>query len=99
MTSRIILITGGNTGLGLEAIRALCRSSEPYKILLAGRSLEKAVAAVEKVASEKLGKSSTVEPIQLDVKDEESIASAFELEKGRFGRLDVLVNNAGAISN
>ncbi|KAK0761974.1 hypothetical protein N5P37_004774 [Trichoderma harzianum] len=96
MSFKIILITGGNTGLGLEIVRALCRSSKPYKILLAGRSLEKAIAATEKLASEQLNSSTTVEPIQLDVEDDESINSAFKFVEEQFGRLDVLVNNAGA---
>ncbi|KAM0246095.1 hypothetical protein ACHAQJ_010347 [Trichoderma viride] len=96
MSSRIILITGGNTGLGLETVRSLCRSSESYNILLAGRSLEKATAAAEKVVSERLSSRTTVEPIQLDVEDDESINSAFKLVEQQFGRLDVLVNNAGA---
>ncbi|KAJ4854548.1 short chain dehydrogenase domain-containing protein [Trichoderma breve] len=96
MSSNIILITGGNTGLGLEIARALCQSSKSYKILLAGRSLEKATAATEKLASKQLNGSTTVEPIQLDVEDDESINSAFKFVEEQFGRLDVLVNNAGA---
>lgn len=97
MSSKIILITGGNTGLGLEIVRALCRSPESYKILLAGRSLEKATAAIEKLASKQLNGSTTVEPIQLDVEDDESINSAFKFVEEQFGRLDILVNNAGIV--
>ncbi|QYT03387.1 hypothetical protein H0G86_010348 [Trichoderma simmonsii] len=95
-SSEIILISGGNTGLGLEIVRALCRSSRSYKILLAGRSLEKAAAATEKLASKQPNGSTTVEPIQLDVDDDESINSACKFVEEQFGRLDVLVNNAGA---
>ncbi|KAL6787275.1 NAD(P)-binding protein [Trichoderma sp. SZMC 28012] len=84
MSSKIILITGGNTGLGLEIARALCQSSKSYKILLAGRSLEKATVATQKLASGQLNGSTT------------SINSAFKFVEEEFGRLDVLVNNAGA---
>ncbi|KKP01042.1 short chain dehydrogenase [Trichoderma harzianum] len=95
MYFKIILITGGNTGLGLEIARALCRSSKSYKTLLAGRSLERATAAIEKLASVQLNGSTTVEPIQLDVEDDESINAAFKFVEEQFGRLDILVvNNA-----
>lgn len=97
MSSKIILITGGNTGLGLEIARALCQSSKSYKILLAGRSLEKATAATQKLASKQLNGSTTVEPIQLDVEDDQSINSAFKFVEEEFGQLDVLVNNAGIV--
>lgn len=96
MSPTTILITGANTGLGLETVRALCRSSKPYRILLGSRSIEKARAAISEVKSEQPSTSSTIEPIQIDVEDDASISSAFETVEKNIGHLDILVNNAGA---
>ncbi len=97
MSTTIILITGGNTGLGLELIHTLSRSSNSYKILMGSRSLEKALEAVQDTAVNGMDKEISIEPIQMDVEDDDSIQSAFELVKQKHGRLDVLVNNAGTL--
>lgn len=91
----IILITGANTGLGLETVRSLCRSSEAYTILLGGRSIEKATAAVKTAQEEYPKTSSTIEPIQIDIEDDKSISHAFETVSNKYGHVDVLLNNAG----
>ena len=96
--SSIILVTGGNTGLGLEIVKSLLRSSQTYTILLGGRSLDKATAAAKSAAAateEEKGSKSTVEPIQIDIDDDESIKTCVESVERRWGRLDILVNNAG----
>ena len=93
--SKIVLVTGANTGLGLEIVRALCRSNTPYEILLASRSLSKGEAAVETVKNEIPASSSTVSAVQLDVSDEESITNAYRTISTKYDRLDALINNAG----
>lgn len=60
---------------------------------MACRSLEKAEAAVSEI--EALGIEGTLSTIQLDVTDESSIQHAVSIVESQFGRLDVLVNNAG----
>lgn len=96
MSSKTVLVTGGNTGLGLEIIRALYQSSSTYNLLLGSRSLEKAEAAISAVKSEEASTSSAIiEPIQIDIEDDESISRAFETVEKKFGHLDILVNNAG----
>ncbi|GIK04407.1 hypothetical protein Aspvir_008490 [Aspergillus viridinutans] len=42
MDSKIIVITGANTGIGLETVKALCQSNQKYHILLGSRNLENA---------------------------------------------------------
>lgn len=92
----VVLVTGANTGLGFQIIRALCGSNKAYEILLAGRSLEKAQQAAESVAEEFPSSSSEVWPIQIDLEDDDSVQRAFDEVQTKFGRLDALVNNAGA---
>lgn len=93
---KIVLVTGGNSGLGFEIVRALSRSNVHYEILLAGRSLERAQAAVDNVTAEYPLVKGRISPIQVDVEEDASIEAAFQQVKARHGRLDALVNNAGA---
>lgn len=93
-----ILITGANTGLGLEVVRALFKSpaKRAYDVVLCGRSLDKARAAAAQIEGEFPGAQSSVTPLQVDVGSDESIERAGEWVAKERGRLDVLVNNAGA---
>ena len=95
MTSKILLITGANTGLGFETVKALCQSNHPYTILLGGRSIDKATAAVKDAQSSFPDSRSVLKPIQIDLEDDDSIARCFEHVGSEYGKLDVLLNNAG----
>ena len=95
-TNTILLITGANTGIGYETVKSLLQSSTPYTILLSGRSLEKANTAAEELRKEFPETPSTIVTLQIDVEDDESISKAFQLVEGEYGRIDVLINNAGA---
>lgn len=99
MASKVVLITGANSGLGYEIVKALWNSKDKYSILLAGRSLERAEAAVKSIQSQESKSSSTIRAIQLDITDDESIATAFDKVSSEFGVLDILVNNAGEPKN
>lgn len=94
--SPIVFITGANTGLGLEVVKALFRSSnKSYTILLGGRNIEKAQAAVREVEAE-FPKSNTVtKAVQVDIEDDQSIQNVFDLISNEYGKVDVLINNAG----
>lgn len=93
----VILITGANTGLGFETVKALCQSSKAYTILLGGRSLEKANAAAKQAQTEFRTTPSVLAAIQVDIEDDKSISQAFEHVASQYGRLDVLINNAGNV--
>ena len=95
MSSTIILVTGSNQGLGLETVKSLLRSSRKYTILLGGRNFDKATAAAEQVKKEYHQSESAVVPVQIDIEDDESIERLKERVEKEFGRVDVLVNNAG----
>jgi NAD(P)-dependent dehydrogenase (short-subunit alcohol dehydrogenase family) len=83
---RVALVSGGNRGIGREVARQL--GKQGYRVVIGSRDLAKG----EKVAAE-LGEN--VVSRQLDVTNEESIERCIASIGEDFGRLDVLVNNAG----
>ena len=96
MTSpTIVLVTGGNNGIGYEIVKALLQSDKAYHILLGSRSLEKAKVAIETFHKECPESTNTVEVVQVDLTSDESIEKAFEQVKANPGHIDVLINNAG----
>jgi NAD(P)-dependent dehydrogenase (short-subunit alcohol dehydrogenase family) len=93
--STVVFITGANTGLGLEVVKALCSSTRSYHILLGSRSLDNATTAIDTVKNELKDTKSTITPVQIDVESDESIQNAFKTIESTTGKLDVLINNAG----
>ncbi|KAI0841405.1 putative short chain dehydrogenase/reductase [Hypoxylon sp. FL0890] len=95
---KVILITGANSGIGYETVVGLAQASPDYHILLGSRSLEKGEKALGDIKSSHTGAlKSNISVIQLEVTNSKSIAAAKEKVESEFGRLDVLVNNAGII--
>ncbi|KAF3770852.1 NAD(P)-binding protein [Cryphonectria parasitica EP155] len=99
----ICLVTGANQGIGYEVAKSLATTSrgpngEAYHVLLGSRDAAKGQKAVESIqAGGGGGGGSSITPLQLDVTDLASIQAAAALVKRDFGRLDVLVNNAGVL--
>jgi NAD(P)-dependent dehydrogenase (short-subunit alcohol dehydrogenase family) len=85
MATRTVLVTGANRGIGREVARQLVDAGDD--VAVTARDL----AAAEQVAGE-LGPGAVA--IRLDVTDQPSVDAAAQLVEDRFGRLDVLVNNA-----
>jgi NAD(P)-dependent dehydrogenase (short-subunit alcohol dehydrogenase family) len=83
---KIILVTGGNRGIGYEICRQL--DALGHKVILGSRDVEKGEKAAQALGGNVLVS-------QLDVRDEASILRTFEMVSGTFGKLDVLINNAG----
>ena len=86
LTGRVAVVTGGNGGIGLGMARGLAAAGA--RVVVAARNAEKAEAALAE-----LGNQSTF--IALNVADESSCRAMIDQTEKRFGRLDVLVNNAG----
>lgn len=87
--SRIALVTGANKGLGLETARQLAQ--EGTKVLMASRNAERGTEAVQKLKDEGLD----VESVQLEVTSEAEVDALLKHIDSTYGKLDVLVNNAG----
>ncbi len=87
--SDIVLVTGANTGIGLEAVRGLLRKGRT--VYLAARDTAKGEAAVAELAAE-----GDVRFVRIDTTDEATFQPALDRIEADHGRLDVLVNNAGA---
>ena len=87
--SKIAIVTGAGSGVGKAIAKALLRAG--YTIVLAGRRQEALESAEREIASQ----GSTTLSIPTDITDPSSVARLFAQTKEAFGRLDLLVNNAG----
>ncbi|OQE17356.1 hypothetical protein PENSTE_c021G04713 [Penicillium steckii] len=94
MAKPVILVTGGNQGLGHEALKDLARRNA-YHLIVAARSQEKATEAVKVIASETGSDLTDFTPVAIELTRDDTIQAAAALVKEKFGYLDVLVNNAG----
>ena len=93
---KVVFITGANTGLGLEIVKALYKSTQSYDIIVGSRLISNGEAAIAAVQQEIPSSSSSLSIVQLDLASDESIKKAVENIESKFGQLDVLVNNGGA---
>jgi NAD(P)-dependent dehydrogenase (short-subunit alcohol dehydrogenase family) len=88
LTGKVALITGGNKGIGLGIARGL--AAEGARLTLTARGAPE----LERAAAELSG--TQILALPADVTDERQVDDLFARTLERFGRLDVLVNNAGA---
>ena len=100
-SGRLALITGANSGLGLETARALL--ARGATVLLACRNRERAEAARQQLEAEctqpATGASpGALMPLALDLADLASVTQAARAVTERWGRLDLLINNAGVMA-
>jgi NAD(P)-dependent dehydrogenase (short-subunit alcohol dehydrogenase family) len=89
MAERAAIVTGASSGIGLALARML--GEEGHGLTIASRRPEK----IEAAAQELRDAGYEVEAIAGNMADEETIKSVVDAHRERFGRLDVLVNNAG----
>ena len=89
MVERAALITGASSGIGLAIARAL--GEDGYGLTVSGRRPDKLEAAAEQLRSEGL----EVHSMAAMMTEEEQIVALVESHRERYGRLDVLANNAG----
>lgn len=89
-TKRIALVTGGNKGIGLELVRNLSRAG--CIVLLGSRNADRGKQAVRTLEQSGL---SDIQLIEIDVTKQDSVTAAAQQIESEYGRLDILMNNAG----
>ena len=87
MMSKVWFVTGAGSGIGAGTVKAALRAGD--RVVATGRNLDKVRTALGDQTEENLAF------VQLDVADETQAKAAVEQAVQRFGRIDVLVNNAG----
>ena len=86
---RAAIVTGASSGIGLAIAKML--GEEGYALTVAARRAEKLQGAVDGLASEGI----ELQSLAVNVADESEIKKVVDAHRERYGRLDVLVNNAG----
>src|SRR5215218_8111158 len=89
MTERAAIVTGGSRGIGLALAEVL--ADEGYGITVTARKPE----TLEQAANALRNRGAEVEQVAANLTDEESVSAVVAHHRETFGRLDVLVNNAG----
>lgn len=96
LANKVILVTGGNNGIGKEAILQLAKHL-PAKIWMGARSAQKANTAIEEVKT-KLEQDVDIEHVSIDLASLKSVKAAAETVLAKSDRLDILLNNAGIMA-
>ncbi len=91
LTSKVIIVTGANSGIGYETAKALAEKGAT--VVMACRNLDKASAAEKSIRQDV--NAALLEIMQLDLADLASVHQFAAAYKTKYDRLDVLVNNAG----
>ena len=89
MAERAALITGASSGIGLAIARVL--GEQGHTLTIAARRPEKLEAAAESLRGEGI----ELQSVAANMTDEDDVAGVFTKHREAYGRLDVLVNNAG----
>ncbi|MFP7732381.1 SDR family NAD(P)-dependent oxidoreductase [Priestia aryabhattai] len=87
--TKVALVTGGNRGIGYELVKQL--ALDGFKVILTSRNSETGHEAAQKLKESNLN----VSFVMMDVNNQTSILQAVNTVSERYGRLDVLINNAG----
>lgn len=86
----VVIITGASSGIGEKAAITLARAG--FQVVLAARRKEE----LNRIAEEIQSQGGVAYPVQLDLTDTNQIKNLVEETRAKFGRIDVLVNNAGS---
>ncbi|ORY03480.1 hypothetical protein BCR34DRAFT_573500 [Clohesyomyces aquaticus] len=96
LDGKVILVTGGNIGLGKQCVLEYARH-KPAQIWLAARNLEKAQAAVDEIQKQ-LRSPAPIKLLEMDLSSLESVKKAASTVLAESDRLDILMLNAGIMA-
>lgn len=94
LSGRTVFITGANSGLGQETARAM--AARGAHVIMAGRDqgkLDEAVAAIRETVPK-----AQLDTLTVDLTSLENIRAATSRARQRFGKIDILINNAGVMA-
>ena len=94
MKGKVCMVTGATSGLGQVTARVLAQRGAT--VIVMGRSLEKSTATVDQIREKT--RNAEVEFMIADLSVQKDVRQLAQQFKNRYQRLDVLVNNAGAVS-
>ena len=97
LKDKVILITGSTRGIGNAIAREFIK--ENAKVIICGSKIENSIKAVEEIKNELNINDDYILPVGLNMKDTSNIKEVIEEIISKWGRIDVLINNAGITSN
>jgi NAD(P)-dependent dehydrogenase (short-subunit alcohol dehydrogenase family) len=97
LSGKVVLVTGGNTGLGLETVRQLSKH-DPAEILLAARTRARAEGSITKLREENPD-ACKITFVELDLTSLDSVKRAADEVKSKHSQLHLLINNAGIMNH
>jgi len=98
LEGRVAIVTGGSRGIGRAlAIRLAEEGADVVVAAKTEQSTEKLQGTIYETAEEIRKRGRRALPVRVDVRDEQQIAAMVEQAAQTFGRIDILINNAGAL--
>lgn len=97
LENKVVLITGSSRGIGNAIAREFARVGA--KVVVCGSKLENATKAVEEIKNDLNVTDENLLPVGLNMKDSEDVTRVVSEVINKWGRIDVLINNAGITSN
>lgn len=96
---KILLVTGGNKGIGYAIFEGLLKEKSQLKMILTSRNVKLGESALKKLISKYPESKNQLYYHQLDISNENSIKELSKWIKETFGKIDYLCNNAGLYNN
>jgi NAD(P)-dependent dehydrogenase (short-subunit alcohol dehydrogenase family) len=88
-----LTLAGATNGIGLDSTIFLAKASADYHVIMGARNLQKAEERIKEIQAK--DPKGTLSVVHLDITNDESIFAAVKSIEEDFGRLDILINNAG----
>ena len=93
--NRVALVTAGNRGIGFAISKQL--TQQGISVIIGSRDIRQGEAAAKTIARQMGATTTTVSALALDVTDQESVDRLTSTIHSKFGKLDILVNNAAVL--